>query len=478
MLRCPSAPSILSLLFAATATSCVAPVDDVGFVTAAAGPRHGVDYSWGRPSPSALVAGGYTFAARYLSWDTTGKNLTRAEADRLIGAGIDVVSNWEHSAGAARNGRAQGVEDATEAQRQATACGAPADRPIYFSVDFDASEAQQPAIDAYFDGVASVIGRERTGAYAGYWVIKRLFDAGKITYGWQTYAWSGGMWDSRAQLRQVQNGVTIGGAACDIDHAVANDFGQWPMPSWSAAYVNQTFPLAADDFLLAPNEESSGYIELRNTGSEPWEPGHTFLGTTEPRDGPSPLAHPSWINDHRAATVDHTVMPGETGRFELIVRAPAELGDYPQYFNLVEEGVAWFSDSGVPPDDQLQIRVTVVAPSSCPMELSTDWACEGASRIRCGADGTVERVACATSCADGACVGEDPPDAGPAIDADGGVPSDGAIASADGGVTGPPTAEGCACRITSAAPTPTHPMWLALAGLFGLRRARRARART
>jgi hypothetical protein len=40
-----------------------------------------------------------------------------------------------------------------------------------------------------------VIGRARVGLYAGYYVIKRAFDAKKITWGWQTHAWSGGHWD-------------------------------------------------------------------------------------------------------------------------------------------------------------------------------------------------------------------------------------------------------------------------------------------
>ena len=102
----------------------------------------------------------------------------------------------------------------------------PGDRPIYFSVDFDATPQQgRAAIDAYFDGVASVLGRARTGAYGGYYVIKRLFDDGKITWGWQTYAWSGGQWDPRAQLRQTQNGVTVAGSSCDIDVATTTTSG-------------------------------------------------------------------------------------------------------------------------------------------------------------------------------------------------------------------------------------------------------------
>ncbi len=205
--------------------------------------RQGVDYAWARPSPQALAAAGYTFACRYLSHDTTGKNLSASEAQTLRAAGVDVVANWEESATAALNGFAQGVSDAQAADAQANADGIPAGRPIYFSIDFDAQPGDQGAIDAYFDGVASVIGRDRTGAYGGFGVIQRLFDDGKITFGWQTYAWSGGQWDGRAQLRQVQNDVTIPGAcgpgSCDADEAVADDFGQWghaSSPQYSSYY--------------------------------------------------------------------------------------------------------------------------------------------------------------------------------------------------------------------------------------------------
>jgi hypothetical protein len=95
----------------------------------------------------------------------------------------------------------------------------PDDRPIYFSIGFDAGPAQQPVINAYLDGVASVLGRDRTGAYAGHPVLSRLFDAGKITWGWQTHAWSDGRWEPRAGLRQTHNGISVGGQSCDRDEA-------------------------------------------------------------------------------------------------------------------------------------------------------------------------------------------------------------------------------------------------------------------
>jgi hypothetical protein len=195
---------------------------DAGDITV----RAGVDYSFARPSPAGIRSAGYIFAVRYLSYDT-GKNLSASEARALMAAGVDIVSNWESGASDALMGNARGASDAQEAQRQATAAGMPAGRPIYFSVDFDATSGQQAAINDYFDGVASVLGGDRTGAYGGFYPIQRLFDAGKIGFGWQTYAWSGGQWEPRAQLRQIHNGVTVAGGDCDVDQSEARDFGQW-----------------------------------------------------------------------------------------------------------------------------------------------------------------------------------------------------------------------------------------------------------
>lgn len=190
------------------------------------GPGYGVDYAWARPSPSSLAAQGYGFAARYLSYDTSGKNLSASEAADLAAAGIDVLVVWEWGTSDVLQGYNTGVTHAQVADGQAQALGQPAGRPIYFAIDFDAQPSDQGAIDAYFDGVASVIGHDRAGVYAGYGPVSRLFDDGKVAWGWQTYAWSGGQWDSRAQLRQIQNGIGPGGEM-DLDQSMVADFGQW-----------------------------------------------------------------------------------------------------------------------------------------------------------------------------------------------------------------------------------------------------------
>lgn len=231
----------LVLALAGTLGSCAiddgeSSADDVQTQVSAVTTRRGVDYSFARPSPQGLRSAGYTFVSRYLSNDTPGahgKILFSGEANALIAAGLDIIANFEFDTTNALGGFNAGANDARTANAQALAAGMPSTRPIYFSVDFDAAPGDQPAIDAYMDGAASVIGRERVGAYAGFFPMKRLFDAGKIAWGWQTFAWSGGHWDLRAQIRQIQNGVVIAGGSCDIDEAQSDDFGQWgarPVP--------------------------------------------------------------------------------------------------------------------------------------------------------------------------------------------------------------------------------------------------------
>lgn len=98
-------------------------------------------------------------------------------------------------------------------------------------------------------------------------------------------------------------------------------------------------------------------ITLRNTGSFAWKP-----------DGEAPvhLAH-HWIapDGHVAGWWDafrtrlpRAVPPGETVRVEgIVVRAPEKPGAYTLRWDLVQEGVAWFSDRGAP---ALEVSVTVV----------------------------------------------------------------------------------------------------------------------
>lgn len=190
---------------------------------------HGVDYYSGAfPAtfPDALRRAGKTFAMRYLS-ETPAKNLTRAEAEKLAAAGIDVGVVWETVANRALSGRGGGVQDARTAEAQAKGCGMPAGRPIYFAVDFDPLPGQLPVIREYFEGAASVLGREQTGVYGGFAAVKECLDGGIVGFGWQTAAWSGPNVDPRAQLYQHAEQATIDGVQVDLDDAMHDDYGGW-----------------------------------------------------------------------------------------------------------------------------------------------------------------------------------------------------------------------------------------------------------
>lgn len=208
----------------------------------------GVDYAWGKPPFDEFVKQGFTFAMRYISHDPA-KDLTVAERDELWSRGIGVGLVFESTADRAKAGKAAGVADATYAAQRTRDLGVP-NIPLYFAVDYDVPDddpkdpntsqfarAKLGPIADYFDGVNSVLGLGRIGGYGGYWAVKRLFDAGLISYGWQTYAWSGGQLDPRTHIQQWKNGVNIGGLSCDLNKAFQPQFGVLYGPRHEAAVL-------------------------------------------------------------------------------------------------------------------------------------------------------------------------------------------------------------------------------------------------
>lgn len=179
-----------------------------------------LDYAWARPPIDEIKTKGYVGVMRYLAPLPNGKVIDLAEYKNLLSAGLLVGLNWESYSNRAREGAAAGTADAKEALRQANLLGYAG--VIYFSVDYDAPESDQPALNAYFMAVSGVIGLQRTGAYGGYWVVKRLFDSNHIRYGWQTTAWSGGKREQRCHLYQI--GKTDFNGQADIDEILKPDW--------------------------------------------------------------------------------------------------------------------------------------------------------------------------------------------------------------------------------------------------------------
>lgn len=185
----------------------------------------GVDFAWGAPSASSMVAHGWRFGASYLSYDgskgwTQRPGLVSSYHER----GVATVAVWETTAARAGQGCVAGWSDAQEARRQAARLGNTSST-IDFAIDFDASGG---AVSEYFRCAHGILG-SRTGAYGGYYPLKYLCARGYVGHeNWQTYAWSRSQWlpASCAPLEQYLNDGSV-----DYDRAIAPRYGQWGGPA-------------------------------------------------------------------------------------------------------------------------------------------------------------------------------------------------------------------------------------------------------
>jgi uncharacterized protein (TIGR03382 family) len=135
-------------------------------------------------------------------------------------------------------------------------------------------------------------------------------------------------------------------------------------PAWAAQYVSQSWPLASSSMHMFAGQTIPANIELRNVGSKPWDQ-NTKLGTTQARDRASAFADASWLSPSRASHVaSGTIAPNQTYKFTFNFHAPGQAGTFHEFFSLVQEGVAWFSDPGQggPPDNQIEAWIEVTLP--------------------------------------------------------------------------------------------------------------------
>lgn len=181
----------------------------------------GLDFSWARPNPALIKSQGYDFVIRYVDFPgASGKGLTKPEYDGYLAANFGVGLIFESTSGRALEGINAGIQDGMQCLVQAELLGWPEDKPYYFAVDFDATPANFPAIDAYLTGAARAIGSSLIGVYGSYSVIEHCFSANTAAYFWQTYAWSGGAISTHHNIFQYQNGVNLSdGSLVDLNTA-------------------------------------------------------------------------------------------------------------------------------------------------------------------------------------------------------------------------------------------------------------------
>jgi hypothetical protein len=194
-----------------------------------------VDFSGYRPTVEELRARNVKGVSRYLSaLNANGeprpqvqwKVATRAECQRYLEGGIDVILNYEWYEGRMLEGAPAGKQDGAWAKLQAAEIGYPKGASIYFS--HDTGEINLPAISAYLDACQDVIGSDyRVDMYAGRFVYEPMKEKELIRYGWQAVAssWSGGAVGNAAMLQ------TAVGAQMDDNKVQAAPFGSWRQTS-------------------------------------------------------------------------------------------------------------------------------------------------------------------------------------------------------------------------------------------------------
>lgn len=168
---------------------------------------------------AAVKAAGRDFMVRRL------ESVTAAELTAAASAGVDHVFVWSPTRTQALGGSAAGASAATSALAALTALGVTTDCPVYYGCETDALGAQ---VEAFYQGVATVVAVSKIGAYASGRVLSYLNDRSRVTYGAQLLGWQHGQgWYPAGNLIQAQYNYPLGGLVCSKWESRATAFGQY-----------------------------------------------------------------------------------------------------------------------------------------------------------------------------------------------------------------------------------------------------------
>lgn len=171
-----------------------------------------IDYAAGVPAAKDVKAKGFAGAMRYISpardaW-MKGKPLAKSELDDYKANGLQVGFIWQNMKNDWTAGYVGGVADARAAQKKAEELGHP-DAVIYCAIDNNLAQSTKDALGVwnktaseYVKGFQSVLGRERVGIYANYFVISWAIEDKLGTYYWQ-HNWT----NTRSDNGQLERGV-------------------------------------------------------------------------------------------------------------------------------------------------------------------------------------------------------------------------------------------------------------------------------
>lgn len=207
-----------------------------------------IDEDWSKVDPQAARALGYTGVIGYVSQDTTGKNLTRADVDAIHAAGMSVGLVYEYNPKSALGGHTQALKDGMAALLSASYLQVPRMVALYAAVDWDVQPQEMSSVASYLAAYSQLIHNNgfRSGVYGGYNVCNAPAVRVNVDFLWQTYAWSGGRWAEPLAVRQVRNGVHVAGAVVDQDETSVADWGQWAPSTIDSLLKGDTMIIGTD----------------------------------------------------------------------------------------------------------------------------------------------------------------------------------------------------------------------------------------
>ncbi len=218
-----------------------------------------VDYSYSRPSPADIVAGGYIGAMRYLGRDA--RCITRSERDALLAAGLGIGLCWETTADRVLGGGPAGRIDAVQANDYANQLDAPGGLPIYYATDFHASASQIAGPIADYYRAARDVGGRPVRVYGGAPVIDYMQQHLGLPAGWEAAATSWSEYRHSAHAVMLQRVGYVLHNSSDTNTVLCSD----DNIDWLWGYEGGDIPVTPEELRAIINQECTNAINAALT---------------------------------------------------------------------------------------------------------------------------------------------------------------------------------------------------------------------
>ncbi|HZE70441.1 MAG TPA: hypothetical protein VE135_13065 [Pyrinomonadaceae bacterium] len=107
---------------------------------------------------------------------------------------------------------------------------------------------------------------------------------------------------------------------------------------------------------MHPGERASLHLLVKNLSSSVWPYAGQADGKYHIRLGNRWLGSNGATTDDGRGSLSYDLRPGDEAEVLIVVTAPRQPGDYTVVFDLVQEQVAWFSQTG---SETLRLKITV-----------------------------------------------------------------------------------------------------------------------